>query len=118
MNYSLAKELRDAGFRQGHPIDHHLGGTWISQNPEEITYHQLGWEDECYIPTLSELIEACGEKFSYLQYEPEDKETERWSAGAFLVPDDGNDVMASEFGSTPEEAVARLLLVLNPKVTK
>jgi hypothetical protein len=91
MNYELAKELKDAGWPQDKlPV----GG--YSREP-------------CYIPTLEELIEACGGKFHSLARA--DKE---WWASELLEP------FADKFplrvgGSTPTEAVARLWLALNEK---
>lgn len=101
MNYELVKRLKDAGY----PLkekDH--GGTpyqWV----------------EYKLPTLSELIEACGSKFHELHhcthgwFEGE-KNTWRWTA----YPHTRNqaDFNALQFtGSTPEEAVAKLWLALN-----
>lgn len=81
MNYELAKKLKDAGFPQdgiGQFIDVKLAS-----------------------PTLSELIEACGDKFRGLS------KRANWRA---------QDVMGiEEFGDTPEEAVANLYLALNNK---
>lgn len=56
-----------------------------------------------YEPTLSELIEACGVEFNSLV-----KFGSYWSASA-------NDFELNGKGSTPEEAVANLWLVLNSK---
>jgi hypothetical protein len=91
MNYELAKKLRDAGYEQH-------GAT------------------ELYIPSLSELIEACGKPFvlhspkskdiSEEYYQPSETE---WTAYY------QDDRFLKEFGSTPEEAVANLWLELNKK---
>ena len=82
MNYELAKQLKDAGFPQngtGQFIDVKLAS-----------------------PTLSELIEACGDDFLNL-YKTKDK----WNC---VHPLEDNDDCC---GSTPEEAVAHLWLELN-----
>lgn len=86
MNYELAKELKEAGFPQM-DIDENLSG-----------------EPRPYRPTLSELIEACGEEFYKLT-----KQVEGWYAMSMSA--------LKEIGPcpTPEEAVARLWLALNKK---
>ena len=65
MNYELAKQLSDAGFPQGGE------GKWVLP-PDIINARR---EDRVYVPTLSELIEACGSKFQALFREPD-----RWTA--------------------------------------
>jgi hypothetical protein len=63
LSYKLAKKLKDAGFPQ-------LGNGWaltvIDWNlyVHNITLHKK----MMYCPTLSELIEACGEEFIELEY--------------------------------------------------
>lgn len=87
MNYDLAKELKDAGFPQ---IE--------SEAPTGIGD---GKGNACRLPTLSELIEACGDSFHALGHIGKE-----WQAVA------NNGLMRNE-AKTPEEAVARLWLVLN-----
>ena len=54
MNYELAKELKDAGF----PQDYSQGVlAHFVFEADDIT------SDSAYEPTLSELIEACGDRF-------------------------------------------------------
>ncbi len=86
MNYELAKQLKDAGFPQ----------TGDNQNGYA--------NDGGYEPLLSELIEACGDKFMDLHYF---SDTKTW-----LAVSDENTTARS---STPEEAVANLWLALNKK---
>ena len=117
MNYELAKQLKDAGFPQ------------ISENVlrnislEEEMNRQLIGQESNYIcnPTLSELIEACGDRFevlvrgSYLRIKP------IWRAymsdEAFKKSGNNCEVgcCGYETGTTPEEAVAELWLELNKK---
>jgi hypothetical protein len=63
-------------------------------------------DHNAYVPTLSELIEACEERFWKL--------TKRLNATGWVAiakaPNGGN-----ANGSSPEEAVARLWLALNKK---
>lgn len=103
MNYELAKQLKDVGFPQPHP----LIGTLEIFNGEQI-----------YIPTLSELIEVCGRDFSELRYSNKKHHglDEIWRAYA-LIPGDINAGRERPrgTGSTPEEAVARLWLTLHNK---
>lgn len=101
MNYELAKELRDAGYQQyGSNLDH-------CGEPVELYLSSDSYETtKCYVPTLSELIEACGEKF----YDLSQREKGEWITNR-------DDMFHSDYpvGSTPEEAVARLWLALNKK---
>lgn len=106
MNYELAKQLKEAGFPQ--PNANNSDGL----NGYKGTSHQGKWLtiingywfiDGVYIPTLSELIEACGDEFAYLKrYWP----SKIWEAGC--------DTFEQQ-DSSPEEAVANLWLALNKK---
>lgn len=100
MNYELAKELKDAGFLQE------------GKTTEYIIAHK-GYSETVmlYIPTLSELIEACGVAFEGLIYSPR-KGTElhkEWYAGGRK----NLGFEQKENGDTPEIAVAKLWLALN-----
>lgn len=100
MNYELAKELKDVGF----PIIEHA-----DRAPEPRHYfltHNGKLVDPVYVPTLEELVEACGDDFRAI-HSPQDMNTEMWIAGG----------MNKSFveGRTPTEAVARLWLALNKK---
>lgn len=105
MIYELLKQLKDAGFPQDKYGDsYYENGKYIS-NPDVETK-----EPDCFVPTLSELIEACGERFVKLQ--------QIGSGGDwwFACDDaDENDGCILKKGSTPEEAVAKLWLELNKK---
>ena len=98
MNYELAKELKDAGFRQ----------------KDENCYNNR-LSNPVYAPTLSELIEACGEKIAVFQ------DGTMWTAGKInTITTNGLMFFDAIFSctvlaSTPEEAVARLWLALNKK---
>lgn len=83
--YELAKELKDAGFPQAD-----LGG--------------FNHTDDLNYPTLSELIEACGEEFYSI--------VRMGTAGfkAFSAVEDNE--ISTATAPTPEEAVARLWLAL------
>jgi hypothetical protein len=98
IDYTLANELKDAGFPQGGK------GRWLV-DPRQIVARG---GDRAYVPTLEELIEACGENFAWLHQSVKSK---KWTAQDFIY-DDGPP---SGQGSTPTEAVARLWLALNKK---
>lgn len=88
MNYDLAQQLKDAGF------------------PVQNSGWDEGFEEKLKLPTLSELIAACGERFCLFL-----KGT-TWIAG-ISTEEPSWYPEASEEGDTPEEAVARLWLALN-----
>ena len=96
MNYKLALELKKAGFPQGD----------ISSLPQERYWSK---EEVCYIPTLSELIEACGKKVGFEMFE-EFGEKDRNYKVAVNYP---KFEMAR--GKTPEGAVAKLYIKLDKK---
>ena len=92
MDYELAKSLMDAGFPQTGK------GNLIG------SLDKLVWRsgDRVYVPTLEELIEACGESFGSL-----DKQHDGWLA--YTSYDQ------SCFAETPAEAVAHLWLALQKR---
>lgn len=88
MDYALAKQLKDAGFPH----------TWDRWGAFKLG---VGY------PTLSELIEACGDDFRALIYgESADFPGKKWCAQA---------TNAQMCFDTPETAVANLWLALNKK---
>lgn len=91
MNYELAKKLKEAGFP-------------LKQDTYEAFAHVEGFR--YVLPTLEELIEACGEEIGGIV---RSKEGNLWStldrAGDYALP----------FSDTPKEAVANLWLKLNKK---
>ena len=137
MNYELARQLKEAGFPQE-------GNGYIAEHPE-----CKGWDSphpDCtnakrpYVPTLSELIEACGEKHyiarrELTQVNPKRDETTTTTANGSRVMEYRNFCLFGYPGSkwvaafglegqyydlkgegpNPEEAVARLWLALNKK---
>lgn len=95
--YELARELKEAGFPQGGE------GNYVNV----VDARDPSWDEKnAYVPTLSELIDAVRK--------PEERDIELF----LTVENDKTTAMFSGFygtGSTPEEAVARLLLALNKK---
>lgn len=61
MTYDLAKQLKDAGFPQTKTDGTLKNGHYIAEGREP-----------CFDPTLSELIEACGDDFYSLVYALDD----------------------------------------------
>ena len=57
MSYELAKELKDAGF----PQEPNGLGRWIDKFSQTYSAFAPADGSDAYIPTLSELIEACGQ---------------------------------------------------------
>lgn len=113
LDYTLAKELKVAGFKQG-SIDQERPHSWYDAGGDLSDW----WtgDDGTYIPTLSELIEACGEELIAIQREyPESSDGKTWCAVrewyAYYPP----EVERGEYGNSPEEAVARLWLAINKK---
>ena len=85
MNYKLAKQLNDAGF----PSKERIG-------PQRVT------------PTLSELIEACGDMFGYLA-----RKEDYWGDGKTRWITNSDGTHEDIAGLTPEESVVKLWLKLN-----
>lgn len=112
IKYELAKKLKEAGFPQkNHEMK--CSCCWFEWYDEDSEDHEL-WnsneielsENYVYVPTLSELIEACGDDFGGL---------ERRSDVMFVAIEyfeKGNIYFVEK---TPEEAVAKLWLELNNK---
>jgi hypothetical protein len=109
MTHELAKKLKDAGFPQTGT------GLWVCNigklaiadfDPGGIT--GIAQDDFCYLPTLSELIAACGSE----SFRLEDIDTTHpkpkfgWRAMKY---------MKAALGKTPEEAVSNLYLALHEK---
>lgn len=110
IDYELAKELKDNGFPQrGKNFEAYYlnAGEYTGAIVDATMYINETddyWEAKLIIiPTLSELIDACGNDFCCLDRFEDD------TFGAYIR----NDIGTNGLGSTPEEAVAKLWLVLN-----
>lgn len=101
LSYETALKLKDAGFPQG------IKGYYYDYLGNEIEPHwsDLVLETYIYVPTLSELIEACGNDFYSLI---------RGQGGTFATCDINGNVNALS-NLSPEEAVASLWLAINKK---
>lgn len=130
MNYELAKELKEAGFPQTTPFKlfcNKCGANWKYNKGIKHLVHKCkkvnSEADVVHIPTLSELIDACGTKFSnialvtrkYIGNDNYEELGKLWVCG--WTTNGCNDLEDEwEFeGQTPEEAVANLWLALNKK---
>lgn len=94
----MYKKLKDAGFPQKKKngfIYSHINDPSNTDNDEVV-----------YVPTLSELIDACGGDFKPFKISYLEGGRKIW-----LIFDATPDVAV--WGDTPEEAVARLWLELN-----
>lgn len=111
MDYELCKKLKENGFPQDG------NGMWWNRSVE-LAMSNLKLEvSEAYVPTLDELIEACGDEIALF------KMGNQWTAVKHAGIEKalnwmGVNVHLTEFdakGSTPSEAVANLWLKLNSK---
>lgn len=122
MKYELLKQLKEAGF----PIK--TMGELIGDRPNTdvlvcyrtvVVIKDILDSNNLVEPPLSELIEACGDRFGGLEHWPRCKAiNEQWECYSeqFTKPFEDKDyVEFVVYGSTPEEAVAKLWLELNKK---
>ena len=112
MDYTLAKQLKEAGFPK-------LEGAWDEIDEELI---QTQWDFYGLQPNLSELIEACGDKFGgIMALHSARGTTYKAFEGLYMIPTEPSmsfhDFLKGEIvhGSSAEEAVARLWLALTKK---
>lgn len=118
LTYEDCKELKDAGFPQGESLDNVIAyGTAFAYlhngNPSEELLNKYTnalkslkemYKDDkeyVYVPTLAELIEACGEGFFVLQRGVNN----HWVASI----GESNHFL----GDSPEQAVKNLWIALN-----
>ena len=107
MTYEVAKQLKDAGF----PQRFNRGAAFNAQGVMVyFTADKQGKvsDTDVSIPSLNELIKACGDKFGGLEHFPDESSNK---FRVFSRPDGA----LSFFAHTPEEAVAKLWLLLNKK---
>jgi len=100
MNYELCKKLKDAGFNFDE-VDCQV----CDNGRERCDCEEEGSLETLFAPTLSELIEACGDNFETLYNREDSDDSIIWFARSW------NDKIAD--GNTHEEAVANLWLELN-----
>lgn len=119
MNYTLALRLKKAGFP--------MKLADATSKTEDVFYF-TGNDGVAYLyPTLSEIIEACGDRFEWLTVDDiqindkyglltaTKKEKNGWLCGDKHVTQD-EDAGLRIHGSTPDEAVSHLWLALNEEI--
>ena len=95
MDYELARQLKDAGLPQD-------GLGFFAAENRAVGSRQHSDAFDVYVPSLSELIGACGESFSSLERQADPAVGVRWLACS-------HDLQ-SVSGATAVEAVSRLWL--------
>ena len=127
MQFELAEKLKNAGFPQeGKP---HLFGSryyvpevvdgklaHIDVDGSDIYIEESNeWnKNKTYIPTLSELIDACGEKFNSLRKIFLEEDFDGLIGDAWMTETGESErVKSYYYGKTKKEAVANLYLEIN-----
>ncbi len=115
ISYELAKQLKDAGFSQGTYMH------YTCQHDEPLKCRLVSFKlhesdcDDVAVPTLEELIDACGDEFGRLIRQFQIGGI-FWTAYSSPRPNDINvPAYIVQIGSTPTEAVANLYLALKKK---
>ena len=119
MTYELAEKLKNAGFPVR--ICRECSGTGEDNGWNFMNFGRCPSCDRkgFYRPTLSELIEACGNEFGgLLPPTTRNGNRSKWQAGGFVYWD--MEEMDGEVGEglTPEEAVAMLYISLQKEKGK
>lgn len=120
ISHELAKELKGAGFPQENGEWYQRGDRIINAHEEDagllLSYvPRLDTTEPVKIPSLEELIEACGVRFNELEKIRHTRKPGLWTAYSLICEECGVDKNSHAYGKTPTEAVARLWLVLNKK---
>jgi hypothetical protein len=111
ITYETAKKLKELGFNQNLEREDEREGSWYTDYGvlDEFHWSQPGY----YVPTLSELIDACGKDFMLTN---ECGKWEAWSGSNsdFVRMGEGGAEFQCE-AEEPEEAVALLWIQINTK---
>ncbi len=99
LSYELAKELKDAGFTQ-------TGKSIMIVMPGNGVFYEA--PIPAYVPTLEELIEACGKPFMLMHFK---EDGYNWQA----FNDTDSVCELAETGETAIEATAKLWLAIKKK---
>ena len=110
MTYKLAKQLKDAGFSQK---EQGRGYFLAKDKLVELPTGIISGVDVAYVPTLSELIEACVRLKQIGEFHLETVGDE-WCVGIREANGEHHWLYRGIY-KTPEEAVAKLWLALNSK---
>lgn len=109
IEFGLAKELKEAGYPQegeNYWIYALAVGGWKWLEVTAVEWTESECSDWVVAPTLSELVDACGDRFSDLVRQDN---SVWWVATAVSRP---APYLKQGEGDTPEEAVARLWIAL------
>lgn len=111
MDYELAKKLKDAGF-PNHGDDSR-DFVFPNEQERERFYNSEGesWQ-YAYVPSLSELIKACGDKFGTLWQTPEGIDGKQMWGASVLYDYQYNSSLRGSMGFTAKEAVSKLWIEL------
>lgn len=113
ISYSLAKELKEAGFEENPSGATESPDSWVDSQGKYLDFPSGADDTECYVPTLSELIEACGDRFNNLERRHISRNADdRWLA---VATSKGETPYIYCFGSSAEEAIANLYIEINKK---
>lgn len=101
LNYQTAKELKDAGFPNIQDVQHRQGREFITPDGRQCVYSlgDLAPTADWFVPTLSELVEACAVRNGFT--------LQNVSANEWRARD---DLSEWHHGPTATEAAARLWL--------
>lgn len=105
MNYELAKALQNADFIQGGK------GTRVAP-PDKIVVRR---DDFAYVPTVEELVDACGLSLWTMRQGPYRGEWGWWVGQDCVNSANPDDWALFAFGTTLVQALARLWLMLHEK---
>ena len=106
MNYELALKLKEAGFSQKETNPFYPIGYGVIHSPTH--YGDILMGQRIVIPTLEELIEACGDNI---------KEVKNLSDMNLWVAYSSDSFDMTGEGITPHEAISNLWLALKKKVS-
>jgi len=107
---ALANELRNAGFPNIQDLQHRQGRQFLASDGR-VSFYSLGelaLPENWFIPTLEELIEACEKRLGHNHFYLEHPRP-GWFAS---IEAQDEQTYSGSHQATPEEAVARLWLVL------
>lgn len=117
IKYDLALALKNAGFPQDLKYSFTHYSVIGNQTPLCDCDYRFDNEHEQYvkIPTLSELVEACGDKFGALTQYDKQKGEGWFASGHKIIWDSDENGYICVKEETPEIAVANLYLEINSK---
>jgi hypothetical protein len=112
MLLTTAKELKDAGFPNIQDVQHRQGREFVTPDGRVSVYSlgQIAPTEDWFIPTLTELIEACEKKNGCDHFILEHSQL-GWFA---TIETHDKQTYSGSCQPTAEEAVARLWLALKP----